>query len=407
MLTTLLPRDDGAFAWRGVHLDPSRHFLPLCEVRRMIEALALLKMNVLHLHLSDDQGWRFQSHTWPRLTKVGGTRPQTVAGRPGNTTNSDLHPENYQNKYDGKRHGGYYKQDELRDLVAFAHTKGVTVVPEIDMPGHMRAARAAYPELGYNGTVFGAGQSWGVYPEVLRVDGPGLKFAKDILGEICDVFDSPYIHIGGDECPKTEWALAETAREQVKKLGLDPDNLQSYHKLQSEFTRELGAFLKSRGRKLVGWDEILDGGAPKDVVVMAWRDWEDAARKATEAGVPVVQTPGLLYFDHPEDPADDTGAVGAGATLEKVYAFDPYKGIDKEKRNLVLGAQAQLWSEYIPTAERLWYRAFPRLIALADVAYYGEKRVPYEQFLKDLPKRVQKLKELGIVGHPLPNGLSE
>lgn len=403
MTACLLKPDGGAYAWRGVHLDPSRHFLPLDDVKRMIEALALLRMNVLHFHLSDDQGWRFESKKWPRLTSVASQRKQTVVGRPGNYGRGDLHPENYLNKYDGKQHGGFYTQDELRDLNTFAKSKGVTIVPEIDMPGHMKAARAAYPELGYNGTLLNVGDSWGVYPEVLRVDDPGLQFAKDVLTEICDVFDSPYIHIGGDECPKVEWAEAPTARKQVKKLGLDPDNLNSYHELQAAFTRELAKFLASKGRKLVGWDEILDGGKLDGVAVMAWRDWNDAARRATDAGVPVIQTPNLLYFDYAQgDEKSEPLSIGRGASLKDVYAFNPLKGVDKDKAGLVLGAQAQLWSEYIPDAKQLWYMAFPRLIALADVTYYGEKRVSHDEFLKKLPQRVKELEKLGIVGHPLP-----
>lgn len=404
MTACLLDAGGGAFAWRGVHLDPSRHFLPLADVRRMIEALALLKMNVLHLHLSDDQGWRFESKKWPRLTEVASQRRRTVIGRPGNYGRDDLHPENYLNKYDDTPHGGFYTQSELRDLIAFAKTKGVTIVPEIDMPGHMRAARAAYPELGYNGTVLGVGDSWGVYPEVLRVDGPGLAFAKDILEEICDVFDSPYVHIGGDECPKVEWAAAPTARKQVKDLGLDPDNMESYHQLQAHFTKQLADFLASKGRKLVGWDEILDGGKLDGVAVMAWRSWLGAARRATDAGVPTIQTPNLLYFDYSQGPEkDEPVTIGEGATLKQVYEFDPLNDVDQDKQGLVLGVQAQLWSEYISDAKRLWYQAFPRLIALADVAYYGDKRVPYDEFLKKLPERVKELEKLGIAGHPLPD----
>ncbi|CAK9785862.1 glycoside hydrolase [Cutaneotrichosporon oleaginosum] len=403
MSACLLPPDSGALPYRGVMLDVCRHFLSMSEVRRMVEALALLKMNVLHLHLSDDQGWRFESLKWPKLTTHASTRPKTVVGRPANYSNHDLHPENYLNQYDDKVHSGFYSQNELRELVAFAKSKGITVVPEIDMPGHMRAARAAYPELGYNGVQQEVACSWGIFPEVLRVDEPGIQFAKDILGEICDVFDSPYIHIGGDECPKAEWAAADTARKQVEQMDLDPDHLDSYHKLQAWFTGEMAAFLASKGRKLLGWDEILDGGAPDGVVVMAWRDWTHAAERATKAGIPVVQAPSLLYFDYAQGPEkDEPLAIGPGATLEQVYAFDPFKGVPEERRDLVLGTQAQLWSEYIPTPEHLWYMAFPRLIALADVAYHGEKRDSYEDFLKKLPARVEGLKKLGIEGHPLP-----
>lgn len=403
MPACLLPPDSGALPYRGVMLDACRHFCPLPDIRRMVEALAQLKMNVLHLHLSDDQGWRFESLKWPKLTSHASKRSKTVVGRPAQYGCEDLHPESYLNKYDAEEHGGFYTQAELRELVAFAKSKGVTIVPEIDMPGHMRAARAAYPELGYNGAPQEVGCSWGIYPEVLRVDAPGIQFAKDILGEICDVFDAPYVHIGGDECPKVEWAAAPTARKQVQDMGLDPDHLDSYHKLQAWFTGEMAAFLASKGRKLVGWDEILDGGAPEGVVVMAWRDWTRAAERATKAGIPVVQAPSLLYFDYAQGPEkDEPLAIGPGATLEQVYAFDPYNGVSDEHRDLVIGTQAQLWAEYIPNSKHLWYMAFPRLIALADVAYYGDKRDNYKDFLQKLPARVEELRKLGIEGHPLP-----
>lgn len=406
MPPTLLPKDDGAFAYRGAMLDVARHFLPLPDLRRMLDAMSLLKLNVLHLHLTDDQGWRFESLKWPKLTSHASTRSQTVVGRPGNYGREDLHPENYLNKYDGQAHGGFYTQAELRDLVSYAKSKGVTIVPEVDMPGHMRAARSAYPELGYDGVQWQVGTSWGVYREVLRVDEPGLQFCKDILGEICDVFDSPYVHIGGDECPKVEWIDSEAARKQVEEKGWDPKNVESFDKLQAWFTAEMGVFLASRGRKLLGWDEILDGGvpgSPDDVVVMAWRDWTHAADRATKAGISVVQAPALLYFDYAQGPVDkEPLSIGQGATLEEVYAFDPYKGVEQGKRDLVLGVQAQLWSEYMPNAQHVWYMAFPRLIALADVAYYGDKRKSYAELLKELPERVKALKELGIVGHPLP-----
>lgn len=402
-MPTLLPPDDGAFAYRGVHLDVCRHFFPLVEVRRLIEAMALIRLNVLHIHLSDDQGWRFESKKWPKLTTISHTRSETVVGRPGNYGREDLHPENYLNKYDGKTHAGFYTQDELRELVAFAKERNITIVPEIDMPGHMKAVRAAYPELGYNGVKMEVGTSWGVYREVLRVDEPGLKFCKDILGEICDVFPSPYIHIGGDECPKVEWADSETARKQVEELGLDPNDMASYDKLQRWFTAEMATFLEGRGRKLFGWDEIIDGGVPGDCIVMAWRPETKAAERATKLGIPVVQAPApLLYFDYAQGPEEDEPlSLGAGSTLEDVYKYDPYEGIGEHKE-LILGLQGQIWTEYIPTASHLWYMAFPRLIALADVAWFGEKRQSYKEFLRGLPERVKELEKLGIVGHPLP-----
>ncbi|HET7723102.1 MAG TPA: family 20 glycosylhydrolase [Propionibacteriaceae bacterium] len=385
-----------AFAWRGVMLDVARHFLPIEEVRRFVEAMSVLRLNVLHLHLTDDQGWRFESKTWPRLTEVGAWREETVIGRPGNYLDRTLHPENHLNSYDGVRHGGFYTQDELRELVAFARARGITVMPEIDMPGHMRAARAAYPELGYAPAELGVGRSWGIYPEVLRVDEAGLRFCTDILGEVLDVFDSPYVHIGGDECPPDEWEASPSAQAQARDLGIE-----SVAGLQRWFTNRIGEFLASRGRRLVGWDEIIDEGVPEgDPVVVAWRSWTDAARRATEAGLDIVQAPPLLYFDYAHGTGDgEPLAIGPGATLADVYAYDPYEGV--VDRALVLGLQAQLWSEYITHPDHLWYMAFPRLVAVADIGWYGAVRPSYEDFLAALPGRLEALAAFGIGHRPL------
>ncbi len=391
-----MPTDGGALRWRGVMLDVARHFLPIDEVRRMVDAMALLRLNVLHLHLTDDQGWRFESRAWPRLTEVGAWRESTVVGRPGNYGREELHPENEFNVYDGVRHGGFYTQAELRDLVAYARSQGVMVVPEIDLPGHMRAARAAYPELGYEPAAMGVARSWGIYPEVLRVDETGLVFCTDILSEIVEVFDAPYVHIGGDEVPKVEWEASTIARAQVAELGLG-----SVADLQTWFTGRIAEFLSSRGRRLVGWDEIIDEGVPVgDPVVMAWRDWTDAAGRASRAGVDVVQAPSLLYLDHAH--GSDEGepvSIGSGATLEQVYAYDPYAGLSDPSH--LLGLQAQLWSEYIPTADHLWYMAFPRLIAMADVGWFGAERPPYEEFVAGLPTRLAELADRGVGHRPL------
>jgi hexosaminidase len=363
----------------------------------MIDAMALLRLNVLHLHLTDDQGWRFESKVWPRLTEVGAWRGSTVVGRPGNYgSTEELHPENHLNLYDVVPHGGFYTQAELRDLVAYARGKGVMIVPEIDMPGHMRAARAAYPELGYESAAMGVGRSWGVYPEVLRVDEAGLAFCTDILAEVLDVFDAPYVHIGGDEVPKVEWEASPIAQAQRRALGLG-----SVADLQTWFTGEIATYLASRGRRPVGWDEIIDEGVPAgNPVVMAWREWTDAAGRATRAGVDVVQAPSLLYFDHAHGPDEDEPlSIGAGSTLADVYAYDPYAGLSDSAH--LLGIQAQLWSEYIPRADHLWYMAFPRLIAVADIGWYGADRPSYEEFLAGLPARLEALADLGIGHRPL------
>lgn len=391
-------KDDGAFQWRGFMLDVCRHFWPIEEVRRLIDGMAYIKLNVLHLHLSEDQGWRFESKKWPKLTEVGAWRSETIIGRPARYHDKNLYPESYRDKYDGQRHGGFYTQEQLKELVGYAKNKGVTIVPEIDMPGHMRAARAAYPELGYDGKVFDVGRSWGVYSEVLRVDKVGMDFAKDILTELMEVFDSPYIHIGGDECPKSEWLESKTARQQLEDIGgKDMEELQRW------FTEEIAKFLHSKGRRLVGWDEVIDGGVPAgDPLIVAWRDWTKAAERATALGVPTIQAPTLLYFDYAQGPEDEEPlSIGQGRDLKSVYAFDPYDKIEPANKHLIRGMQAQIWTEYVYDIDHLWYMVFPRLVALADVAYLGDKRPPYEQFIQELPARLDELKKMGIGHRPL------
>jgi hexosaminidase len=393
-----IPQDEGAFPWRGFMLDISRHFWPITEIERLLNGMQYLKLNILHLHLSDDQGWRFESKKWPKLTTVGAWRSETVVGRPATYKNGDLYPESYLDEFDGVKHGGFYTQEELKRLVEYAKENGIVVVPEIDMPGHMRAARAAYPELGYDGKVLEVGRSWGVYWEVLRVDDIGLKFCTDILDEICEVFDSPYIHIGGDECPKREWLDSEVARRQLEEIGgKDMDVLQRW------FTTQLGKHLKSKGRRLVGWDEVLDGGVPDgEPLVMAWRDWTKAAKRSTSLGVDTIQTPGALYFDHAQGPeSGEPLSIGLGADLAAVYALDPFAGIDAANKHHIRGVQAQIWTEYVANVDHLWYMVFPRLVAVADVAYLGDKRPPYEEFLRDLPARLEQLKGFGLGHRPL------
>jgi hexosaminidase len=263
----------------------------------------------------------------------------------------------------------------------------------------MRAARAAYPELGYDGKVLSVGKSWGVYPEVLRVDEVGVNFAKDILDELCEVFDSEYIHIGGDECPKSEWLESPTAKKQLEEIGgKDMDDLQRW------FTEQMAEHLKSKGRRLVGWDEIIDGGLPSGrPVVVAWRDWTKAAQRATDLGAEAIQAPSMLYFDHTDGPEEgEPISIGPGAALKEVYAMDPFKAIEESKRHLIGGIQAQIWTEYVADIDHLWYMVFPRLVAVADVAYLGDKRPSYDAFIKGLPARLEELAKLGIGHRPLP-----
>lgn len=382
-LPALTITDEPTFGWRGAMVDVGRHFMPIQDLRGFVDILALHKLNILHLHLTDDQGWRFEVKKWPRLTEVGAWRDRTVVGH------ADRRPV----AYDGKRHGGFYTQDEMRDLVAYAEQRFVRIVPEIDMPGHMQAARAAYPDLGYHGEPGTVWDSFGISEKVLRVDEPGLTFARDVLGELMDVFPSPFIHIGGDECPKADWEASAIARAQLKSLGLTDMNA-----LQSWFTGQLGAFLRAHDRRLVGWDEILDGGnPPAGAVVMSWRGMEPGIR-AIMAGTDVVMTPNVsTYFNYYQgSPEDEPLCFTKQLSLEQAYAFDPLPGaLTAAQAAHVLGVQGQLWTEYIPDAHRLQYMAFPRLSALAEIGWTYRTK-DFNDFHRRMGTHVQRLAVLGV-----------
>ena len=342
--------DAPRFRWRGCMLDVARHFMPVAGVLRMIDLIAVHKLNVLHLHLTDDQGWRLEIPGHPRLTEVGGWRPRSMRG-------SKKHEE-----YDDRPHGGYYTADDIREIVAHAAARHVTVVPEIDLPGHVQAALAAYPHLG-NGPRPAVREAWGISAHTLNVSGEALDFCRTVLDTVCDLFPSPVIGIGGDECDRDEWRSSPAAVARARQLGIDPDDLQSW------FVAQLAAMLAARGRRPYGWDEILEGGAPAGALVAAWRGPE-AATFAANAGHDVVSCPDMhVYLDYrqSDDPAEPT-PVGTRLTVDDVYAFDPVPpGVTDPGR--IIGAQANIWTEHMPDARAVDYMAFPRLCAFAEVVW--------------------------------------
>ena len=353
--------DAPRFAWRGVLLDVARHFMPVPDVLRLVDLLAFHKLNVLHLHLTDDQGWRVEVPGWPRLTSVGAWRTESMLGA------------RRHERYDGRPHGGYYTTADLREIVAYAAGRHITVVPEVDMPGHMQAAVAAYPELG-NGFTGGVRTAWGVSPHVLNLEPATLDFCRQVLDHVCDVFGSEVIGIGGDECPTDEWP---GGRE-----------------LQAAFTARMAEHLARRGRRVLGWDEILAGGAPPGAVIAAWRG-EEPAGLAIQAGHDVVACPDVrLYLDYrqSEDPGEPT-PVGTLLTLEDVYAYEPPAG--------VLGAQANIWTEHMESLRRVEYMAFPRLCAFAEVVWGPADRDP--GFPARLAEHLARLDALGVNYRP-PGG---
>lgn len=374
--------DQPRFAWRGVMVDVARHYQPKEFLFKMVDLLAMHKMNRLHLHLTEDQGWRIQIHQYPRLTEVGAWRRESPLGHAS------------EGRFDGKPHGGYYTQDELRELVQYAKERFITVMPEIEMPGHAQAAIAAYPELGNTGEQLEVGTRWGVYDNVFNVEYSTIEFLQNVLDEVMLVFPSEFIHIGGDEVPKTQWRQSERAQYLMRQRGL-----QNEYELQSWFIKQMDTFLEKRGRRLVGWDEILEGGLAPGATVMSWRGKEGGIR-AANMGHDVVMAPtSHTYFDYYQSQYTDQEpvAIGGFLPLETVYQFEPIpEEIAPERRHHVLGAQGQLWSEYIPNPKHMEYMAFPRASALAEVVWSPADSKNYEDFLRRLRVHLVRLQHLDV-----------
>jgi hexosaminidase len=388
--------DQPRFAWRGSHLDVGRHFMPKETILKHLDLLALHKLNVFHWHLTEDQGWRLEIKKYPKLTAVGAWRKDSALLPPPD----DVDGDQFKNwKFEGRPHGGFYSQDDVREVVRYAADRFITVVPEIEMPGHARAALAAYPELGNTGKSVEVATTWGVFKEVYGVDDRTLSFIKDVLTEVLELFPSKFIHVGGDECPKTEWKSSPAARARMKALGLT-----SEEQLQSWFIKQIDAWLSERGRRLIGWNEILQGGLAPGAAVMSWQG-EEGGIAAAKAGHDVVMAPeAYVYFDHyqakgPQEPVAISGAV---IPLETVYGYDPVpRSLTPAEAAHVLGAQAQLWTEYIPNGRHLEYMAWPRLCALAEAVWSPREGRDFAAFKTRLAPHLERLKILDVNFHPL------
>ncbi|HET6628551.1 MAG TPA: family 20 glycosylhydrolase [Woeseiaceae bacterium] len=376
--------DAPRFAWRGLMLDVARHYLPPPAIKNMIDWMALHKLNVLHWHLTDDQGWRLEIPGYPRLTEVGAWRVPA-----GEAAAQDIDPATGQ----PREYGGYYTADEVRDLVAYAAKRQVTIVPEIDMPGHAQAALAAYPQLGAGEPPAGVSSDWGVHDYLFNVEESTFATLEAILAEVLKLFPSPYIHIGGDEAVKTRWESSERVQARINELGLETEA-----ELQSWFIKRIERFLAAHGRKLIGWDEILEGGLAPAATVMSWRG-VDGAVEAASLGHDAVLTPSpTLYFDHFQSrlPGEPPGRGGV-VSLQDVYSFDPIpEELSEAERRHVLGIQANLWSEHIRLPARLAYMAFPRAAALAEVAWSPPARLDWANFASRLPAQFERYRLLGI-----------
>ncbi|MGQ4549310.1 beta-N-acetylhexosaminidase [Dermabacteraceae bacterium P13077] len=385
-------RDQPKYAWRGLMIDVARHFVPLDQLKKMASAMALHRLNVLHLHLTDDQGWRIEIDGYPRLTEVGAWREQTMTGRYlGEET-----PEG-EISYTSHGHGGFYTQDELREFVSYAAELGITVVPEIDLPGHMQAAIAAYPSLGNNpDTQLKVRETWGISKHVLGTGDAAFNFVRDVLEQVCDIFPGPYVHIGGDECPTDEWEASPEAQRRLREWGLERTR-----EIQGRFTQHAADVLRKYGKRLVGWDELLEAHLPDDALIVTWRPDHSVAEATARRFQSIVADSNRLYFDHAQGGRREPLSIGGKTTLKDVYTYDPVPAeLPAEERSLILGVQGQLWSEYITTSEQLEYMAFPRVCALAEIAW-GSPRVSYREFLRRLRPHLQRLERRGINYRPL------
>ncbi len=367
-------RDMPRFGWRGLHLDVSRHFMPKHDVLKFIDTISAFKFNIFHMHLTDDQGWRIEIKKYPKLTEIGSKRAGTLIGH--------YLQENETKKFDNIPHEGYYTQEDLREIVAFAAARNVTIVPEIDIPGHSQAAIAAYPELGCTDFPIEVRQDWGISENILNPEESTIEFYKDIFTEVMSIFPSEFIHVGGDEALKTQWEKSPRIQQLRKDRGL-----KDMHEMQNWFIQQFDKFLAQNGRRMIGWDEIgEDPGLSSGTVIMWWRadDSKDIFVNNVESGKDVIIAPHKnLYFDYYQrDKNKEPLAIGELLTLEQVYRFDPIIPELKDHTKRVLGAQGQLWREYMSTTESVQYMAFPRSCALAEILWLPDEEKDYDDFIE-------------------------
>lgn len=394
--------DHARFEYRGMHLDVSRHFFPVDFVKKYIDYLAYHKLNTFHWHLTDDQGWRIEIKKYPSLTNIGSWRNGTIIGRyPG--TGSD-----------NKGYGGYYTQEQIKEVVKYAKERFIEVIPEIEMPGHGSAAIAAYPWLSCfpekpteipanmisqkssseqrNGQIKLVQETWGVFDDVFCAGNDStFMFLQNVMDEVISLFPSKYFHIGGDECPKTHWKICPRCQQRKKDLGLKDE-----HELQSYFVQRMEKYLNSKGKTLIGWDEILEGGLAPKAIVMSWRG-ETGGIEAAKQQHQVIMTPGNpVYFDHSQSENEDSITIGGYNPIEKVYAYEPVpKELTKEEGNYILGAQANLWTEYIENNRKVEYMVFPRMAALSEVVWSSKENRNWESFEKRLMTQFKRYDKWG------------
>lgn len=376
--------DQPRFPWRGMMLDCSRHFFPVSYLKKLLDQMAASKMNRFHWHLVDDQGWRIEIKKYPKLTEVGSGRKETLISKYG------VEPK----VYDGILYGGFYTQEDVKEIVAYAAKRYITVIPEIEMPGHASAALAAYQELGCTGGPYQVATHWGVFSDVFCVGKDNtFSFLQDVIDEVIPLFPGVYFHIGGDECAKTEWKKCMLCQKRIR-----DENLKDESELQSYFVKRIEKFLNSKNRTLIGWDEILEGGLAPRATVMSWRGFEGGIA-AAKSGHDVVMTPGdFCYFNNAQDPIDpQKPETSDNLTLSKVYEFNPLPDeLSAGEAKHILGGQANLWTEFVTSPERSDYMTFPRLAAMAEVLWTVPVKKSYPDFQRRLARQFERYDFEGI-----------
>ena len=365
-------KDEPRFSYRGMHLDVARHFFEVDDVKRYIDQMAFHKMNYLHWHLTDDQGWRIEIKKYPKLTEIGSVRKGTM-----------IHQD--WDSCDNIPYGGYYTQEDIKTIIDYAAARGITIIPEIDLPGHMQAAVAAYPEYGCTGGPYQVRTQWGVSEDVICAGKEeSLVFLENILSEVAELFPCRYVHIGGDECPKTRWKECPYCQKRIQELNLkDDDKFSAEHYLQSYVTNRMGKFLHSKGKQIIGWDEILEGQLEGDAIVMSWRG-VSGGEEAVKLGHKAIMTPNShCYFDHYQstDTENEPFGIGGYLTAKKCYSFEPFsENMTDEEKSLIMGVQANMWTEYVKTTDHLDYMILPRMSALSEVQWCQKENKNWKRF---------------------------
>lgn len=364
-------QDAPQFAYRGMHLDVARHFFSVDFIKKQLDLMALLKMNTFHWHLTEDQGWRIEIKKYPKLQEIAAFRNETLIG----------HYADEPHQFDGKKYGGFYSQKGIKDIVRYASERQITVIPEIEMPGHSQAAIAAYPELGCTGNQLEVATKWGVFEDIYCTKESTFQFLEDVIDEVVTLFPGKYIHIGGDEAPKSRWKNCAHCQNVIKKEGLKNE-----HELQSYFIKRMEKYINSKGKQIIGWDEILEGGLAPNATVMSWRGNEGAIEAAKQQHDVILTPNSHCYFDYYQsDNENEPLAIGGFLPLEKVYDFNPIpEELTKEEAKFVLGAQGNVWTEYMSTPEKVEYMVFPRVIALAEVVWSAKEHKNYDDFIRRL-----------------------